>query len=124
MKMELTVRQSRTSGFTTRSPVGPQQLDRSDHQRHQTFAPTEYAIGLATDPERETIYRARHEVYARELGQHAVNGTDRLRDSLDDRNIYLTAYAGQSVEDHLLTSPATGDIAGFVSITPPKAGCY
>jgi histidinol-phosphate/aromatic aminotransferase/cobyric acid decarboxylase-like protein len=68
-------------------------------------------LGLASDHDRQAIYRLRHEVYARELGQHAANPARSLRDSLDDWNIYLVAKIG----DH---------IAGFISITPPGPGIY
>ena len=40
-------------------------------------------IALATESEREVLYRLRHEVYARELGQHPLNSEGRLRDALD-----------------------------------------
>jgi histidinol-phosphate/aromatic aminotransferase/cobyric acid decarboxylase-like protein len=59
---------------------------------------------------RELIYQLRHEVYARELGQHAVNARGMLRDGLDERNVYLV-------------SEERCGLAGFVSITPP-GGCY
>lgn len=68
-------------------------------------------LAVATDAERETIYRLRHEVYAEELAQHAVNGLGELRDSLDGANIYLVAREGEN-------------IAGFISLTPPRAGRY
>lgn len=70
-----------------------------------------FAIGLADAADREEIHRLRHEIYARELGQHAVNHTGTLRDSLDTVNLYLTARIG-------------GEIAGFVSITPPRAPSF
>jgi histidinol-phosphate/aromatic aminotransferase/cobyric acid decarboxylase-like protein len=60
----------------------------------------------AGDADRELIYRLRHEVYARELGQHPVQADGTLRDGLDGRNVYLLAE-GRS------------GLAGFVSITPP-----
>src|SRR2546425_969090 len=63
-------------------------------------------LSVATDADRELIYRLRHEVYARELGQHAANATASLRDALDDWNIYLVAKIGRQ-------------IAGFISLTPP-----
>ena len=63
-------------------------------------------LGLATPAQREEIYRLRHEVYARELGQHHANPQAILRDELDGRNIYLVATVGSQ-------------IAGFVSVTPP-----
>ncbi len=68
-------------------------------------------LQLADDDQREEIYRHRHEVYARELGQHATNADHRLRDALDDANVYIVALD----RDRLL---------GFVSVTPPQAGAY
>lgn len=70
-----------------------------------------FTLALATDEDRETIYRIRHEVYARELGQHPVNGRGFLDDSLDDWNVYLVAKVGR-------------EIAGFISITPPGSAAY
>jgi histidinol-phosphate/aromatic aminotransferase/cobyric acid decarboxylase-like protein/GNAT superfamily N-acetyltransferase len=67
---------------------------------------TRPVITVATDAHRQAIYRMRHDVYARELGQHAPNAEAELRDALDDANTYLVALIG-------------GDVAGFVSITPP-----
>jgi histidinol-phosphate/aromatic aminotransferase/cobyric acid decarboxylase-like protein/GNAT superfamily N-acetyltransferase len=63
-------------------------------------------IGVATDSQRGIIYRLRHAVYARELGQHIVNATELLRDELDDFNLYIVATVA-------------GEVAGFVSVTPP-----
>ena len=63
-------------------------------------------IGLATVADRARIYRARHDVYARELGQHAERADGLLRDDLDERNAYIVATVG-------------GELAGFVSLTPP-----
>ncbi len=63
-------------------------------------------IALATERDRETLYRLRHEVYARELAQHQETPEGMLQDPLDAFNIYITA----SVD---------GEIAGFISITPP-----
>src|ERR1043166_6537931 len=68
-------------------------------------------LGLATEREREEIYRIRHKVYAQELGQHTVNSAGRLSDLLDVFNIYLVAKVD-------------GKIAGFISITPPGAARY
>ncbi|RJL26643.1 aminotransferase class I/II-fold pyridoxal phosphate-dependent enzyme [Bailinhaonella thermotolerans] len=50
-------------------------------------------------------------MYARELGQHAVNEDERLTDGLDGRNVYLVATRD-------------GRRCGFVSVTPPWAGDY
>ena len=63
-------------------------------------------VSVATHADREGIYRLRHEVYARELGQHAANQAAELKDALDGWNIYLVARQGSQ-------------IAGFISVTPP-----
>lgn len=63
-------------------------------------------ISLATSVEREQIYRIRHRVYAEELGQHAGGGDGRLRDALDDFNLYICASEN-------------GELRGFISLTPP-----
>ena len=78
-----------------------------------SFPQTEatYVLGLADTEDREEIFRLRHEIYARELGQHAPNSSGTLRDPLDDYNILLVARIGD-------------EIAGFISITPPCRGPY
>ena len=68
-------------------------------------------VRLGTDHDRETIYRLRHEVYARELGQYSTNTAGRLTDSLDAFNHYLVIADGDR-------------IVGFVSITPPGGPSY
>src|SRR6266849_5057424 len=68
-----------------------------------------FVLSLATEADREAIYRLRHEVYARELGQHAATPVGSLRDALDDWNLYLVAKIA-------------GQITGFISLTPPSAG--
>src|ERR1051326_2702898 len=65
------------------------------------------SVSVATQSDREAIYRLRHEVYARELGQHATIPAAKLKDALDCRNIYLVAKQGSQ-------------IAGFISLTPPR----
>lgn len=69
------------------------------------------SISLASDLEREEVYRVRHEVYACELGQHPVNAAKRLCDPLDAGNVYVVAKIG-------------GHMAGFVSLTPPGQDQY
>ena len=69
------------------------------------------SISIASDLDREEIYRVRHEVYACELGQHPVNGAMSLRDPLDAANIYLVARDA-------------GQMAGFISVTPPGQNRY
>ncbi len=71
-------------------------------------APARTHVGIATPAQRERIYRLRHDIYARELGQHAERADGVLSDELDERNVYIVASTG-------------GHIAGFVSITPPGA---
>src|SRR5579863_9957853 len=69
------------------------------------------AVSLADAHDREEIYRLRHHVYASELGQHPENRERLLRDALDDFNLYLVGRE-------------EGEIAAFVSITPPSNGRY
>jgi histidinol-phosphate/aromatic aminotransferase/cobyric acid decarboxylase-like protein/GNAT superfamily N-acetyltransferase len=68
-------------------------------------------ITEATPEVRERIYRARHEVYALEIGQHPANREGRLCDRLDRSNRYLVALRGD-------------ELAGFISITPPGGDGY
>jgi histidinol-phosphate/aromatic aminotransferase/cobyric acid decarboxylase-like protein len=70
-----------------------------------------FSVALATDVERDDIYQIRHQVYARELGQHPANAATRLRDRLDDGNLYIVAKVA-------------GQMAGFISVTPPRYGRY
>lgn len=58
------------------------------------------------DPDRDRIYRARHEVYAEELGQYEPNDRGALTDPTDAYNVYVAARRGDELE-------------GFVAITPP-----
>jgi hypothetical protein len=60
---------------------------------------------------REQIYQARHRVYALEIGQHLSNPDGRLTDALDASNRYLVAMR-------------VGELAGFISITPPGGAGY
>lgn len=73
---------------------------------HQRLLITEATPGI-----REQIYRARHDVYALEIGQHPANSEGRLSDRLDAANRYLVAMRGDV-------------LAGFVSITPPGEDGY
>jgi histidinol-phosphate/aromatic aminotransferase/cobyric acid decarboxylase-like protein/GNAT superfamily N-acetyltransferase len=73
--------------------------------------PAKFVLGTASETDREAIYSARYEVYAQELGQHAATGIGRLSDSLDQQNVYIVARLN-------------GDLAGFISITPPTAKTY
>jgi len=70
-----------------------------------------FILALASARDREQIYRLRHDVYAEELGQHHPNAAGALSDPLDAVNIYLVARMD-------------GELAGFISITPPGATGY
>jgi histidinol-phosphate/aromatic aminotransferase/cobyric acid decarboxylase-like protein len=81
-------------------------------------------IALADEADRDAIYRMRHDVYARELGQHPVNDAGTLRDALDDFNVYIVAR-DQTGEGHTgAACDGRGRIIGFVSVTPPDGGRY
>ena len=56
--------------------------------------------------DRTDVYRARHEVYADELGQYPPNPDGMLTDPTDSRNVYIVATVD-------------GALRGFVAITPP-----
>src|SRR4051812_8774562 len=73
--------------------------------------PRPLVIALADAADRSAIYRMRHDVYARELGQHPENAAGELRDALDGFNVYVVARRGRRV-------------VGFVSVTPPGHGRY
>jgi histidinol-phosphate/aromatic aminotransferase/cobyric acid decarboxylase-like protein len=64
------------------------------------------SIIIADELDRESIYRIRHDVYARELGQYDPNDAGRLTDDLDQSNVYLV------VKD-------AARVLGFISVTPP-----
>jgi histidinol-phosphate/aromatic aminotransferase/cobyric acid decarboxylase-like protein len=76
-----------------------------------TLLSDKLVVAEAGEGRRAEIFRFRHEVYASELGQHAENEMGELRDGLDGRNVYLVVERG-------------GELAGFVSVTPPTAGMY
>ncbi|MDE0960725.1 MAG: histidinol-phosphate transaminase [Planctomycetota bacterium] len=65
----------------------------------------------ATEQDREEIYRTRHDVYAVELGQHPQNAERSLKNHLDQFNRYFVAIID-------------GQMAGFISVTPPEGGEY
>ncbi len=73
--------------------------------------PGRLTVRLAGPTDRDEIYRIRHDVYAREIGQHATNANGRLRDALDEYNDYIVATDGDA-------------IVGFVSITSPGRGKF
>src|SRR3954471_9967708 len=72
----------------------------------QSAEPSRIQLGLADNKDRAAIARLRHEVYAEELGQYASSPAQTLSDAVDGWNVYLVAKV-------------RGEIAGFISITPP-----
>ena len=68
-------------------------------------------VAVATEQERQMIYQVRHDIYAAELAQHATNDRCRIRDPLDEFNVYLTARVGD-------------ELVGFISVTPPGGRGY
>jgi histidinol-phosphate/aromatic aminotransferase/cobyric acid decarboxylase-like protein len=68
-------------------------------------------LSFANEHDRETIYSVRHNVYATELGQHSENRSGKLSDKLDSINYFIVAKL-------------SGQIVGFVSITPPNSLGY
>src|ERR1051325_5774393 len=76
-----------------------------------TKSAPQVSIRVATDADREVVYRLRHDVYAEELGQHAINAQGRLTDALDSFNTYIVGEVN-------------GEICGFISITPPRGPSY
>lgn len=55
---------------------------------------------------RAEIYRARHSIYSRELGQYPISPEGALSDYTDAYNVYVTATGGRALQ-------------GFVAVTPP-----
>src|SRR5262245_9836085 len=70
-----------------------------------------FEISLAGARDRRDAAARRHDVYARELGQHPENERGELGDRLDEVNVCLVARAGE-------------ELAGFVTVTPPNALGY
>ena len=68
-------------------------------------------ISIATNSDREVIYKIRHNVFASELGQHIENEKGTITDQLDNFNTYITAKINL-------------EIIGFISITSPGRGIY
>ena len=68
--------------------------------------PSRPLLEMASVHDRPEIYRARHDIYATELGQYPETPCRQLRDYTDDHNAYIVARKD-------------GAIHGFVAITPP-----
>ena len=84
---------------------------RSERTRGLFPPPGRLRLQVATPRQREMIYQLRHEIYAQELGQHPLNPRGRLTDALDEFNHYLVALLD-------------GELAGFISVTPPGRDRY
>ena len=65
-----------------------------------------FTIKIASNDEREEIYKLRYNIYAKELCQHSENKEEKLKDALDEINTYIIVKCDD-------------EIAGFASITPP-----
>ena len=74
-------------------------------------------VRSATTADRDAIYRIRHDVYARELGQHHANDAGRLTDALDAYNTYYVA-------ERTAQDGSDAEIIGFISLTPPGTPSY
>ena len=68
-------------------------------------------IREADELDREEIYRSRHEVYSVELKQYPLSDSGVLTTPLDRVNRYVVARV-------------SGELVGYISITPPTAGEY
>ncbi len=87
----------------------PRPKSASSPLRRTSSAPL--VVRTASVRDRPAIYKCRHTVYARELGQHTLTPSRQLSDSLDEFNTYLIAEVD-------------GEVAGFISVTPPTAKAY
>lgn len=68
-------------------------------------------LTIASNLDRQEIYKIRHLIYAQELNQHEANSSQQLSDDLDAENKYIVAKAGNQ-------------ILGFISITTPNSKKY
>jgi histidinol-phosphate/aromatic aminotransferase/cobyric acid decarboxylase-like protein len=84
--------------------------ENSLHPAAQTSS-KEFTLTVATETDRQQIYRLRHDIYALELAQHSRNEEGLLTDALDAFNHYLVVRQ-------------RSEIAGFISITPPGEASY
>ena len=81
------------------------------HGNDGTSSASRMVLREATEQDRQAIYRSRHDVYAIELGQHGIHPEGVLKNHLDDFNRYFVAVVD-------------GQLAGYISITPPEGGEY
>ncbi|MBN1448711.1 MAG: histidinol-phosphate aminotransferase family protein [Bacteroidetes bacterium] len=66
---------------------------------------------MASAAQREMVYRLRHDVYAKELGQYSARSDGTLPDPEEVTSSYIIA----TVDD---------DLVGFVGVTPPTSARY
>ena len=59
---------------------------------------------IASDEDKETIYKIRHNIYAAELNQHSLNSSLQLTDELD-------------VENHYIIAKHQNEIIGFINLS-------
>lgn len=76
-----------------------------------TFFDKRVTLSIANPEERKTIYKFRHDIYAEELGQHAMSTSNMITDELDFVNHYIIAKYNN-------------EIVGFISITTPSSDKY
>ncbi len=74
-------------------------------------ATSKVTLSAACEQDRESIYKMRYAIYARELNQHSVNSNNQLTDDLDIINHYIVAKY-------------CNEVIGFVSITSPASKKY
>lgn len=65
-------------------------------------------LTVASEKDRQTIYKIRHAIYANELHQHSTNATNELSDDLD-------------VSNHYVVAKIDNEVGGFISITSPAS---
>lgn len=68
-----------------------------------------YEIRLSNSSDKKKLSEMIHEIYAKELGQYAVNSENSIIDKYDSNNNYIVAYDGEN-------------LVGMVSITRPSTG--
>ena len=68
-------------------------------------------ICYAENEDRKSIYELRHDIYAKELGQHKATALGYLQDELDAHNTYILIKRGSAV-------------LGFISITSPGSAKF
>ena len=87
------------------------------------FSSPGLTVSVATHADREAIYRLRHEVYARELGQHAANQAAKLKDALDGWNIGTPpyGYTADRIPHPVAVKAAQGRTKARLVLDPARA---